>query len=46
MGKIHNVQIIKFKENKMFLKVDDKEYVFHIENISNKLSNASQIEKV
>ena len=45
MKKIHNVQKIEFKENKMYLKVDNKEYVFQIEKISKKLLNASEIER-
>lgn len=45
MKKIHNVQKIEFKENKMYLKVDNKEYVFQIEKISKKLLNASKIER-
>jgi len=45
MKKIYNVQKIEFKENKMYLTVDNKEYVFQIEKISKKLLNASQIER-
>jgi len=45
MKKIHNVQKLEFKENKMFLKVDNKEYVFQIEKISRKLLTASEIER-
>ena len=45
MKKIHNVQNIEFKENTMYLKVDNKEYVFQIEKISKKLLNASEIER-
>ena len=45
MKKIHNVQKIEFKEDKMYLKVDNKEYVFQIEKISKKLLNASEIER-
>ena len=45
MKKIHNIQKIEFKENKMSLKVDNREYVFQIEKISKKLSNASAIER-
>lgn len=45
MGKIHNVQKIEFRKNKMYLKVNNKEYVFQIEAISKKLLNASQIER-
>jgi hypothetical protein len=36
---------IEFKENKMYIKVDGKEYVFQIEKVSKKLFNASDIAK-
>ncbi len=45
MRKIHNVQNVEFKENNMYLKVDNNEYVFHIEKISKRLLNASEIER-
>ncbi|MBN2603789.1 MAG: DUF2442 domain-containing protein [Candidatus Thermoplasmatota archaeon] len=45
MKKIHNIQKIEFKEDKMILRVDDKEYVFHIEKISKRLLNASKLER-
>ena len=45
MKKIHNVQKIEFKENKMYLTVDNKEYVFQIEKISKKLLHASERER-
>jgi len=45
MPKIHDVQEVKFKETQMFLKVDGKEYVFQISDISRKLSNASTFER-
>lgn len=45
MKKIHVVQKLEFKENKMYLKADDKEYVFQIEKISTKLLNVSAIER-
>ena len=45
MKKIHDVQKIEFKENLMHLTVDDKDYVFQIENISKRLLNATEIEK-
>ncbi len=40
MTQIHNVQGITFKDNKMYLKVDGTEYVFHIEKISKKLHHS------
>ena len=45
MSKVHDVQGVKFKESQMFLKVDGKEYVFKISEISKKLSNASTFER-
>lgn len=45
MKKIHNIQKIEFKENEMYLKLDNKKYVFQIEKISNKLLYASEIER-
>ncbi len=45
MKRIHNVQKIEFKGNKLYLKVDNKEYVFLLEKISKKLLNASRIER-
>ena len=45
MTQFHNVQGITFKDNKMHLKVDGTEYVFHLEKISKKLSKASKLEQ-
>ena len=39
------VQQIEFKNDKMYLKIDNKEYVFQIKDISKKLLNASNIER-
>ncbi len=45
MTKYHDVQEIIFKDNKMYLKVDGKDYVFQLEKISNKLAKASKLER-
>ena len=45
MNKYHNVQSIKFIDNKLILKVDGTKYDFHIDNISNKLEKASKLER-
>ncbi len=45
MFKINDVQEVKFGEKRMFLKVNGKEYVFQISNISKKLANASTLER-
>ncbi len=45
MKKHHNVQKIEFKKNKMYLKVDGKEYIFPLEKISKKLLKASPTER-
>lgn len=45
MPKYHNVNKIKLIDNKMHLKVDGTEYVFHLEKISKKLANASKLEQ-
>lgn len=44
MIKYHDIQAISFKDDKMYLKVDGTEYVFHLEIISNKLAKASKLE--
>lgn len=45
MNKMHNVHKIYFRENRMFLHVDEREYVFELERISKRLFNASQLER-
>jgi hypothetical protein len=45
MQKTHQVQHIEFKENKMYLIVDDQEYTFLLEKILKKLFNASDPER-
>ena len=45
MNKIHEVQKIEFNKNNMYLVVDNKKYTFQLENISNRLLNATQIER-
>ena len=45
MNKRHIVQKIEFKDDKMYLKVDNKEYLFPLEKISKKLLNASATER-
>ena len=45
MNKIHHIKKIEFKEDKMFLEVDNKQYIFELEKISKKLFNASEIER-
>lgn len=45
MTKYHDVQGIIFKNNKMHIKVDGKNYVFLLEKISKKLANASKLEQ-
>ncbi|MFZ5516094.1 MAG: DUF2442 domain-containing protein [Candidatus Zhuqueibacterota bacterium] len=45
MKRIHHVQKIIFKEDRMYLTVDDKDYVFQIEKISKRLLNATEIER-
>lgn len=44
-GKYHDVQKVLIKNDKLFLKVDGKEYVFQLSDISNKLETASDIER-
>ena len=45
MNKRHIVQKIEFKDDKMYLKVDNKEYLFRLEKISKKLLSASATER-
>jgi hypothetical protein len=45
MTKIHDVQNLEFRANNMYLKVDDKDYIFPIEKISKRLFNASKMER-
>ncbi|MBC8182006.1 DUF2442 domain-containing protein [candidate division KSB1 bacterium] len=45
MNKIHNVQIIEFKKNSLHLVVDNKKYIFQLESISNRLLNATHVER-
>ena len=45
MIKYHDIQEITLKDNKMHLKVDGTEYVFHLEKISNKLAKATNLER-
>ncbi len=45
MTNYHNVLGITFKNNKMYLEVDGKEYIFQLEKISKKLANASKLER-
>ncbi len=42
---MHRVQKIEFKNDKMYLKIDNEEYVFQIKDISKKLLNASNLER-
>ncbi len=43
MNKYHKVQKVSVKDDKLFLKVDGKECVFQLSNISDKLANAPDI---
>ena len=43
MDKYHKVQKVIIKDDKLFLKVDGKEYVFQLSDISAKLAKASDI---
>ena len=45
MTKYHNIQKVVFKSDHLFLKVDGKEYIFQLSDISKKLANASDIER-
>lgn len=45
MVKYHDVQKVIFKDGKLILKVDGKEYAFQLLNISRKLASASDIER-
>jgi hypothetical protein len=42
---MHNVDKIYFREKRLFLHVDEREYVFELERISQRLFNASQPER-
>lgn len=41
----YNVQGIEFKANRLVLKIDSKQFIFNLSEISEKLANASTIEK-
>ena len=45
MDKFHKVQKVKFEDNKMYLVVDGKEYIFQLSKISKRLENASNLER-
>ena len=45
MDRYHEVQKVIFEKKKLFLKVDGKEYIFELLDISKKLANASDIER-
>ncbi len=45
MKPFHNVEGIHFSEEKMFIKIDAKQYVFNISEISQRLKKASQSER-
>lgn len=45
MMKYHTIEYIKFQGNSMILKVDDKEYRFDLETVSQKLSKATDVER-
>jgi hypothetical protein len=43
--KYHHIQSVKFTIDDLLLKVDGKEYVFKISDVSEKLAKASEIER-
>jgi hypothetical protein len=45
MNKYHNIKDIHFKENQLFIKIDNEEYSFHLKSISKILQNANDFER-
>lgn len=45
MKKYHDIEKISFSEDRLFIKVDGKEYTFQLTDISKKLADASRIER-
>ena len=45
MKKLHDIQHLKFDKGKLILKIDGKEIVFRLSNISKKLAKASDVER-
>jgi len=45
MKKRHKIQEISFSKDKMFIRVDDKEYIFKIADISRKLNRALKADR-
>ncbi len=45
MNKYHEIEKVTFMEDMLLLKVDGKEYTFQLANISQKLADASRIER-
>ena len=45
MKKLYDIQEIRFSENKLLLRVNNKEFSFSLSNISGRLAEASQIER-
>jgi len=45
MKKRHKIENISFKQEKLYLKIDGKEYTFHLSTISKKLAKSSKFER-
>ena len=45
MKKIHDIQKVSFDKNKLFMKVDGREYTFLLADVSRKLAGASTAER-
>ncbi len=45
MKKYHEVETVKFKDEKLIIKIDGEEHEFELPTISEKLVNASEIER-
>ncbi len=45
MKKYHDIEKVEFKNNTLYLKVDRKEIILELSDISKKLANASRVEK-
>ena len=45
MNKFHNIESVKFEENTLILKIDNKNHKFDLDKCSSKLLNASKIQR-
>jgi hypothetical protein len=45
MNKLHDIEKVSFDKNRLFMKVDGREYTFLLADISKKLAGASAVER-